>query len=377
MATTKTRIKVKKVTAKRKKNYVIVSNKSYGNALKGTKIYYEGKKPKNLTTDGKIGSGKHVIEALKRKFPKFQWIITPQINGVTLERNIHRIRMSVTTLAKMNREFFERSRDIKSDIVSKTLSNIYSDHFKQAESGVYVAGTLSKIVNPDMVTRLSTADKEAINKFLPDYISSESLSAVNLIKAVTQIKSLKELAVDFEKALEVGHTEAWWQTYIKKNILIIQQGYIQAIEKMNLNVGNTKFPDFSLITHDNYLDIMEIKKPDTQLLKLDPSRGNYYWDSELAKAIIQTENYIESALNRAADVRSFILDTYNISMKVIRPRGIILAGDTRKFSDQKQGDDFRLLCQSTKNIIFVTYDELLGRLQNYIKVLEEHSKKVN
>lgn len=374
MAKKKVKRKKKKKVTKPKKDYVIISNNNYGKIWKGTKIYFEGRKPKNLGKDGKIGFGKHTLEILKRKFENFRLIITPEVDSITLERKIHRVRISQKTFAKMNSELFGRGRDIKTDIVSSMFCRMHSRYFEENEINAYVPGTLSKVLDPSIVTRLSTSDKEAMNGFLPEYISSESLSAVNLIKAVTQIKSLKELATDLEKQINAGHTEAWWQTYIKKNILIIQQGYIQAIEKMNIVIGNTKFPDFCLITHDNYLDILEIKKPDTLVLKLDSSRGNYFWDSEIAKAVIQTENYIENVSNNAAAVRSYILDNYVISMKVLRPRGIILAGDTKKFTTQKQKDDFRLLCLSTKNIVFVTYDELLSRLQNYIKILEEHSK---
>ena len=143
---------------------------------------------------------------------------------------------------------------------------------------------------------------------------------------------------------------------------------------MNTIVGGTKFPDFALVTHDNYLDVLEIKKPNTQLLNYDTSRKNYFWNPEMSKAIIQTENYIENILHQADAVRNYIRDTYGIELKVLRPRGIVLAGDTRKFTTLKEKDDFRLLCLSTNNIVFVTFDELLSRLQNYIKVLEDHSK---
>ncbi len=346
----------------------------YGSVWLGTKIYFDGKKPKNLGKDGKIAFGKHILEILKRKFERFRLIVTPQDDSITLDRNIYRVRISQKTFTALNKEYFERARDIKTDIASSALSRHFPDHFKEKEIAAYVAGTLSRILKPTIVTRLSSSDRDAINAFLPDYIATESLSSVNLIKAASQIKSLKELATDLEKQLDAGHSEAWWQIYIKKNILIIQQGYIQAIEKMNLNIGNTKFPDFSLVTHDNYLDILEIKKPDTHLVKLDVGRGNYHWDLETAKAIIQTENYIESTSRHADALRSYIIDNYQISMKAVRPRGIILAGDARKFVDQKQKDDFRLLSQSTKNIVFVTYDELLSRLQNYIKVLETYSQ---
>jgi len=371
-------IKRKKESAakKVKKDYVAITNKQmYGKVWLGTKIYFEGKKPKSLGKDGKIGFGKHILEILKRKFEKFRLIVTPETDSIKLERGIYRVRISQKTFAEMNSELFDRGRDIKTDIVSSMFSRKHPGHFEEKEIEAYVPGSLSKILNPSIVTRLSTADKEAMNVFLPDYITSESLSAVNLIKATTQIKSLKELAVDLEKQIEVGHTESWWQTYIKKNILIIQQGYISAIEKMNVTIGKTKFPDFCLVTHDNYLDILEIKRPDTLVLKHDGGRDNYFWDAEVAKAVIQTENYIENISNNAAAVRTYILDNHKINMKVLRPRGIILAGNTKKFTTQKERDDFRLLCLSTKNIVFVTYDELLGRLQNYIKVLETHSAK--
>jgi hypothetical protein len=47
---------------------------------------------------------------------------------------------------------------------------------------------------------------------------------------------------------------------IQGRILIIQQGYIRSIEYLNVAIGNTKFRDFALVTHDNYLDILEIKE---------------------------------------------------------------------------------------------------------------------
>lgn len=365
---------VKKVQ-KKKSDYVVVTSRSYGKALKGTKIYFEGKKPTGLKKDGSITCGKHILEILNQKFEgNFRWIITEKVDSITLERKIYRVRTSQQTLSKIGEELWDRTRDIKNDIVSNVFSVLYTEYFNNQTTSVYVPGTLSRLLGNQIISRLSTNDREAINKFLPDYAASESLHTVNILKAEAQIKTLKELAADLEQSLNATKTEGWWQTYIQKNILIIQQGYIAAIEKLNTVVGGTKFPDFCLVTHDNYLDILEIKKPDTAILKFDKSRGNYFWDPELAKAVIQVENYIESIQHNADAIRNFILDNYKIHLKVLRPRGIILAGDTRKFTATKQADDFRLLSLSTKNIQFVTYDELLSRLQNYIKILEDHSK---
>lgn len=363
----------KKITKKLK--FVTVKNRSYGAPLKGVKIYYIGKKPKGLAKDGSIKFGKNVLEILRAKFDKkFHWIITDEINSITVERGIHKVRTSMVTLGRLNSEMFDRTRDIKMDLIRRSFAILYPSYFRSNTTVVYVPGTLAPMLAKEILPRLSSEDRDALVKFLPDFIASESHSSVNLLKAETQIESLKDLAADFKKAIDNTHAESWWQTYIKKNILIIQQGYIKAIEKMNVSIGKTKFPDFSLVTHDNYLDILEIKKPTSALMKLDDSRGNYYWDTEMAKAIIQVENYISNVSKYADPVRSYLQDEHKISLQVLRPRGIILAGDTRKFTTQKEKDDFRLLCHALKNITIVTYDELFTRLINYIKVLEEFRK---
>lgn len=112
--------------------YVIVKNKSYGNALKGTKIYFEGKKPKGLRDDGTIQFGKHILQAIKvqTKGKPFRWILTPTEDSLRIERNIIRVRTSAKTLAKMGSEMFGRSRDIKLDIVAEVFAATQPELFK-------------------------------------------------------------------------------------------------------------------------------------------------------------------------------------------------------------------------------------------------------
>lgn len=367
-----------KNSAKKEKKIenVVVSNRSYGKVLEGTKIYYEGKRPKQLQDDGRIKFGKNILELLNHRFKgeRFRWILTADEDSITKERNIYRVRTSTKLLDRMNSEMFDRNRDIKNDIIRSQFSIVYPSFFDSQVVPVYVPGSLRTILRPEILPRLSSEDRQAVLDFLPDFISTESLSSVNLLKAETEIESLRDLAKDLGQAIKNTHAESWWQKYIRSNILIIQQGYIKAVEKMNVSVGKVKFPDFSLVTHDNFLDILEIKKPTTPLIKLDSSRGNYYWEPEMAKAISQVENYIQNVTNHADTVRSYLKDEYKIDLKVVRPRGIILAGNAQEFENQKERDDFRLLSQGLKNVSVLTYDELLVRLENYIKVLESYKK---
>lgn len=343
--------RAKKTPAK----YVVVSSSSYGNALRGTRIYYEGKRPSGLRDGGRITFGKNILEILERKFgKKFRWIITEETD-------------------RMFGENFERSRDVKNEIVQRRFFAAFPSDFTTAPPSSYVPGSVAKILSIEALKKLSSEDKEVLNQILPEFLKGEAMSSL-AIKAV-EIDTLKGLAHEFRTELTNHHAESWWQNYIQARILLMQQGYIRPIEKMNVAIGNTRYPDFALVTHDNYLDILEIKKPDTSILKLDASRGNYHWDVEISRAIIQVENYLEHIANNADQVRSFIKDNYDLELKVVRPRGFILAGNSAEFVAQKQRDDFRLLSHGLKNVTVITYDELLVRLENHINVLEKYQKK--
>lgn len=370
--------KAKKKSAKTKKrvkkNYVVVSNSSYGKALKGLRIYFEGKRPTRLSNDGRITFGKNILETLGKKFgERFRWIITEEKDEITLKYGITYVRTSQALLNRMFGENFARSREVKNEIVQRRFFYAFPTHFTTPPPSAYLPGSLAKILSPDILPKLSSEDKEAVNQILPEFLKAEAMSSI-AIKAV-EIDSLKRLAAEFKAELNNQHPESWWQNYIQARILLMQQGYIRPVEKMNVAIGNTKYPDFALVTHDNYLDILEIKKPDTTILKEDKSRGNYHWDTEISRAIIQVENYLEHIANQAAEVRSFVKDNYALELKVVRPRGFILAGNSAEFSTQKQRDDFRLLSHGLKNVTVITYDELLVRLENHIRVLEKYSSK--
>ena len=81
---------------------------------------------------------------------------------------------------------------------------------------------------------------------------------------------------------------------------------------------------------------------------------------------------MELIASQAAQVRTFVKDSYNLELKVVRPRGLILAGNSVEFLTQKQRDDFRLLSHGLKNVMVITYDELLVRLENHVRVLEAY-----
>lgn len=359
-----------------KLNYVVVSAKSYGSRLHGIKIYYENERPRKLREDGSIIFGKILLELFTEKLSPFQWIITDDIDEIKQLKSKYVIKTSLKTINRMYSRTFGKTRDLKLDIVYDELSPLYPQIFGKRLRTIYKSGLLASFLDKSILSKLSSADKDAIDKFIPEYLTKESFSAQSAIKAKAQIKTLKSISSEIKQEITKSRSEAWWQNYIKANVLVIQQGYIYSIDKINVSLGNTKYPDFVLVTHDSFLDILEIKKPNTSLVKFDESRNNYYWDLEISKAIIQVENYIEYISKNAENIRGYIKDNHGIDLKVIRPRGIILAGSYSQIANQKGKDDYRLLSLANKNIQFLNYDELADRLDNYINVLSGYAKKV-
>ena len=111
-AAAKKRVAAKKPSSKPAKSYVTVANRSYGKALRGTRIWGEGRRPSSLKDDGRINLGKNILEILAARFPRFRWIITKDVDSITVERGVVKVRTSQKLLSRMGGEqrlYFKKS----------------------------------------------------------------------------------------------------------------------------------------------------------------------------------------------------------------------------------------------------------------------------
>ena len=210
--------------------FIEVSNKSYGKRLRGMKIYYEGTQPSGLKDDGSMKFGKNLLELLQDKFKKnFKLILTQKTDSVAKDGNITLIKISSKTLGKMYSEQMNRTRDIKLDIIRSQFSQTHALLVSKQDSQLYTAGKLNRILHKDIISKLSSDDKDALNKFIPDYFAQNPGPSINKVNASAQLKTLKQIAAQLKEEIKNDRSESWWQTYIKANILVIQQGYIKAL----------------------------------------------------------------------------------------------------------------------------------------------------
>lgn len=242
----------------------------------------------------------------------------------------------------------------------------------------YSAGTLSVILQQDGILRnLGEDDTEKLAEFIPEYLSKipGTLRAKKKLEVVFESLDagrkvyLEKIVKEFRKKLDAGKTaETTWQRFLSEYILVIRSSYGEVLEKESVSLAG-KFPDFMLIDPYSYLDIYEIKTPNTDLLRYDNSRNNYYWSPELSKAIAQVENYLHQVQRNSAVLAEDIRKSKGIEVSIVRPRGYIVAGKRGQLKKGKMADDFRILSDSLKNIDVILYDDLLRNLDAFVERL--------
>lgn len=240
----------------------------------------------------------------------------------------------------------------------------------------YSGGEIAAILRRNNVAKkLNDEDLRSLQSFFPQIFEAALKSRKNLTlsqrgvliektKNTTDKIFLDEVIKEFERNLAKKNlSEEVWQKFLGEKVFRFLANYITSIEKQNISL-DISYPDFVLADVYGFIDVFEIKRPDTPLLAFDDSHENYYWKQDVVKAVAQIENYIDKVISNADDYIRAIKRKKHIDIRVVRPRGYIIAGTSKQFGNKKESEDFRKLGTSLKNISFILYDELLENLKN-------------
>lgn len=150
-----------------------------------------------------------------------------------------------------------------------------------------------------------------------------------------------------------------------KYIFSIREVMIEGMDKYD------KIPDFLLIDSYGAIDVLEIKKPDKDILRKRMYRNNYAPSHELSGAALQVEKYIvcmqRDAIsiekNPPEKIKNKIGDK---KLHVINPRGMIIMGRSHNLEEQ-QRSDLEIIRRHYMHIAdIITYDDLLERINSII-----------
>lgn len=267
-----------------------------------------------------------------------------------------------------------QSSQSKNDIVDGFFYNHFPDKFEVSTStSQQQYRNVIKNLNSDIIEHFTPDDLNKMEGFITELLNKryQSNSHKFLQLARTKIKvdtiAIDRILAEFQKNLEDGISENLWGKYLKKNLFLLDSKYVKILQELNVILRGSRNVDFGMIDTKGYLDIFEIKKPDTPILAADTDRGNYYWHTSTVKAIVQAEKYLFNAERKASNLAEDISREERISVKVVKPRAILITGHSDQLDSDEKRDDFKVLRQSLKNIDIILYDELLEGLENQKK----------
>ncbi|SJZ61249.1 Shedu anti-phage system protein SduA domain-containing protein [Anaerorhabdus furcosa] len=278
--------------------------------------------------------------------------------------------------------------------LKRTIEKLSKEEKVTSSEFLNVIKAVSKGID-DIV--LTEKDKMQISKIIPKMIkegnikiSLKDVTDINKdrLKDIVQLgRDLLEKKNGIEKKLGIERkhigNEYAWQKYFELYASYLLFGSIeQKIPESLINVDSkirTSDSKLDILTINRYgfLDIVELKKSEEYLFKLDSSHDNFVPTSNLSTAIAQVNNYLmllphsetnNELINGAESATGMLVIGSN---KYLMKKESILSyqqktGMSANEIDIKLRKALRDLNYSYAHIQIVLYDELLDNLENFI-----------
>lgn len=278
--------------------------------------------------------------------------------------------------------------------LKKVVERLYKKEKVCSEDVVKIADMLAKGIEDNL---LKEKDKKIIAKMIPILIKNGNIKIS--LKDVTDInkerlKDIIQLGRDLiskkigvEKKLGISREyigkEYAWQRYFElygSYLLFgsIEQQIPQAAVKLNSELRSTN-SNLDLLTINRYgfLDVVELKKSDDYLFKIDESHDNIVPTSKLSTAISQVNNYLmllpyseeNGELVKGAESATgmLVIGTNDSLMKKEHiDKYMERKGKSIETIKLKLRKALRDLNYSYAHIQIVLYDELLDNLENFL-----------
>lgn len=289
--------------------------------------------------------------------------------------------------------------DSKSDDISSDNHIPYSAFLKfrksiphDAELAKYILMRAATVFSGIFPNADSAIEKH--NKWLMS-VEKNIQRETPLINNIAKLDYLHSL--DYKKLVEIRgklkyyidncdlYDESTYQEVIAEIVRFIFPKYLYAVREVRFSGIDSydKQPDFVLIDYNGMIDFMEIKKPSVKIINIRTYRNNFSPSHELSGAAQQVEKYIacvqrcaEEWENSAPKKIAQVVPN-KLKLKILNPQGIIIMGNASDLS-LNQRKDFELIKRQYKHVTeIITYDDLLGRLDNMILSLKPYETQLD
>lgn len=166
----------------------------------------------------------------------------------------------------------------------------------------------------------------------------------------------------FETMLQQNLLEGRWQKWFERNSWVLGSQFVRILDQRSIDTQNIS--DFLMQAYDGFLDVVEIKRPDSglQFWASALDHGNYVPSADLTKAITQASRYIYE-IEREANSVKFLERVGGV--RTVKPRCILVFGRSDHWNP-KQQEAYRIMNAGFHNLTVLTYDHVLTRAKRIV-----------
>lgn len=263
-----------------------------------------------------------------------------------------------------------------SETASIALLKYLQNHLKVAEQSEAGDFIMVRVANGE-VDMSGHAPEELVGAL------TKVLSHQALVKHLAKTELTSELSVALRGALRLSEMRSA-MAELHSNLIRGEAGeqtYQEWCEKHCWAFGNAyvvRDPVRAISTGDNldlllpgviagYRDLVELKRPDMDVLKYDTAHKNFYFSSDVSKAIGQCHRYLDM-LHEAA--KNGLLDHKEVV--AYHPRATIVIGRSHDWDEAKQRA-LHGLNRRMHGITVMTYDHLLAQGERLVEMMSPAS----
>ncbi len=221
------------------------------------------------------------------------------------------------------------------------------------------------ITDENKVTYIKKILKAGYSEEVWDNLVESNPSLVTKLSYARIQNTRKEIVNELKSRIQTGAFSETkgsdsWQKWIYEHNWLFGVNYKKPIEKTKINI-NGIMPDYLFPTLDGFVDILEIKLPDKDVIIEDKNhKGSWKWSSETNTAIGQVVNYLSEIDRLRLEIEKNIKTEYGQEISLLKPRAYILVGDSSQWKSIKK-DGLRKLNHALHGIEVLTYKDLFDR----------------
>ncbi|MBP6945359.1 DUF4263 domain-containing protein [Patescibacteria group bacterium] len=264
--------------------------------------------------------------------------------------------------------------DLNSEATLKLFTELQSLQAISSEYGVQFG---QKIIE---VQKIDSAQADKVRKLISDQYPSEMLQLLDekhpeLISKLAAIKIQQErkgTLKEFQASLKQEFPESYWQKFFETNPWIFGYGlryqFLKpAIEGQphygakNIQGTGGQEGDFLQTTEAavRFTVLVEIKKPQTPLLKDEYRNGSWRVSDEIVGGVSQLQNNCRTwdvSGSRQEENLEHLKNTYTVE-----PKAILVVGNSNELDSHAKRTSFELFRRNLHNPDLLTFDELYER----------------